>query len=134
VRDVRAVIRATRPGVKLSAAVYATYPSCARSVGQDWGLWLREDLVDFVCPMDYTADPAALKKLVMNQTGLPKAAGRVIPGLGVTAAESRLDAAQTIEQIRLLRSLGAPGYVIFDLNANTAADILPVLGLGLNTP
>lgn len=117
--------------VKISAAVYPEYPSCINSLGQDWGRWLKEGLVDFVCPMDYTANNGALQNLVRRQLALPRAGPRVFPGLGVTAMESQLTADQVIEQIRAVRAAGAGGFVLFDLNRTLEKDVLSVLRLGI---
>lgn len=134
VRDVKALLGKVRPGVRLSAAVYGKYPLCAASVGQDWGTWLRDDLVDFVCPMDYTTDTATFVSLVRLQMDVPASAGRVFPGIGVTAADSRLDAFEVIRQILALRGAGAQGFVLFDLNRVLEHEILPSLSLGITRP
>jgi uncharacterized lipoprotein YddW (UPF0748 family) len=133
VRDVSALARELRPGIKVSAAVYGKYPSCVDSVAQEWALWIKEGLVDFVCPMNYTTDLSRFGGYVKTQVALPGAKGKIVAGLGVTATESRLDPAQTIDQIRLARKEGAPGFVIFDLNLTTATEILPLLRLGLTS-
>ncbi|MFH1969935.1 MAG: family 10 glycosylhydrolase, partial [Verrucomicrobiota bacterium] len=123
-----------RERVGISAAVYPEYPSCINSIGQDWGRWLKEDLVDFVCPMDYTVNNGAFKNLVRRQLALANASGRVFPGLGVTAMESQLTPDQVIEQIRQTREAGAGGFVLFDLNRTLEHDILPALRMGLTRP
>ena len=43
-----------RPGLKISAAVFGSYPGCRESVAQDWPAWVKAGYLDFVCPMDYT--------------------------------------------------------------------------------
>ena len=43
-----------RPGLKISAAVFGSYPGCRESVAQDWPAWIKAGYLDFVCPMDYT--------------------------------------------------------------------------------
>ncbi len=131
VRSVHDLIRRRRPGVKLSVAVYRNYPACAGNIGQDWGLWLKDGLVDFVCPMDYTEDSAAFYALVRRQTLLPQARGRVFPGIGVTATESRLAPDEVIEQILRVRDAGAGGFMLFDLNRALEKDVLPILSLGV---
>ena len=62
---------------------------------------------------------------------LAKRGGKIFPGIGVTAAESRLDAAQTLEQIDIIRREGAFGFVLFDLNNTVEKEILPMLSLGV---
>ncbi len=130
-RSTHDLIRRHKPGVKLSVAVYPGYPGCAGSIGQDWGLWLKEGLVDFVCPMDYVESAAAFNALVQRQTALPNSKDRIFPGIGVTAAESRLAPDQVIDQILRIRSSGAGGFMLFDLNHTLENDVLPILRLGV---
>ncbi|NCC50874.1 MAG: hypothetical protein EOM20_06615 [Spartobacteria bacterium] len=131
VRDVKNDLRKVRPEVKLSAAVFGKYPSCKTAVGQDWATWLAEGTVDFVCPMNYTTDAATFSSLTHQQLALPGSRGRVYPGLGVTAAESQLTPDLVIEQIRILRKLGADGFLLFDLNPTLREETLPILKLGI---
>jgi len=131
VRDVQAIARQAGANIRVSAAVYPEYPGCINSIGQDWGRWLKEGLVDFVCPMDYTVNSGAFNSLVRRQLALANAGGRVFPGLGVTAMESRLAPDQVIEQIRQTRAAGAGGFVLFDLNRTLEKDVLPILSFGI---
>jgi uncharacterized lipoprotein YddW (UPF0748 family) len=130
VRDAHDAVKAIRPDVKFSAAVWGNYPDCMKSVGQDWASWLESGIVDFVCPMNYTVDRARFSALVRNQLALPNAAGRVFPGIGVTAAESQLEPDQVIEQVRALRKLGANGFVLYDLSHTLLDETLPALKSG----
>lgn len=127
----QAALRRLRPELRLSAAVYGFYPQCGTSIGQDWGDWLRTDTIDFVCPMDYTTDPALFRKWVTTQMALPQSKGRIRPGIGVTATESRLNPVQVIDQVRFLRQAGATGFMLFDLNRTLEYETLPMLRLGL---
>ena len=131
VRETQRRIRAINPNIQLSAAVWGGYPDTIPSIGQDWATWLKEGWVDFVCTMNYTEDAFRFSALVQKQMALPGAAGRVFPGLGVTAAESQLRADEVVEQIAILRRLGAPGFVLFDLSQTLRQDILPVLSQGV---
>lgn len=130
VRDIAGLARDVRPGIKISAAVFGKYPSCVDSVGQDWAQWLKAGYVDFVCPMNYTTDPAKFLSYVQTQVHLPSGRGRIWPGIGVTATESRLDPAQVIDQIGVARQAGAPGFVLFSLNRTLEKQVFPVLRLG----
>ena len=131
VRDLRADLRAARPALALSAAVYGSYPSCRDTIGQDWGLWLKEGWVDFVAPMNYTADEDRFERWTQLELALPGAAGRIYPGLGVTSSESRLSPVQTIRQLLAARHLGARGFVLFELNDNLGREVLPRLAQGI---
>jgi uncharacterized lipoprotein YddW (UPF0748 family) len=135
VRKCRAEIRKVSRNIKLSAAVYGKYPSCVPSVGQDWAQWLKEDLVDYVCPMNYTEDMRLFRTYIDGQLALAGGVStQVIPGIGVTAAESQLDAVQTIDQIRIARRAGAGGFVLFDLCGELERDVLPLLVRGVTGP
>ena len=127
-------IKAINPRIKLSAAVYSSYPNVIKSLGQNWGLWLKEGYVDFVCPMNYTTDPSAFSQMCRRQIALPDARGRIYPGLGVTADESQLTPDQVIEEINILRKLDAPGFMLFDLTTTLRDETLPMLRLGLTRP
>ena len=127
VQSVRAWLRANAPDVALSAAVYGKYPACVDSVGQDWLLWLRTGLLDVACPMNYTEDPARLRDWLGTQTADPRLAARVVCGIGVTAAESRLSPIETLRQIEAAREAGCRGFALFDLDEVLRADILPLL-------
>lgn len=130
VQDLSSFGRRIRPDLQISAAVYGRYPLCMRSVGQDWGRWLDQGFVDFVCPMDYTEDLQKFRAWTREQTALPCGGERIWTGIGVTAAESRLDAVAVLDQIAVARQAGAGGFVLFDLNPTLADDILPALSLG----
>ena len=129
VAQVAAQIREIRPGVRLSAAVYGYYPGCADTIGQDWGAWLKAGYVDFVCPMNYTPDLAKFESMLRSQVQATGAAGRLYPGLGVTATESRLNALQVGEQIRAVRDANCGGFALFDLNMVLRNEVLPILSL-----
>jgi uncharacterized lipoprotein YddW (UPF0748 family) len=131
VRETRESLQELSPSTQLSVAVFGRYPQCVASVAQDWHLWLKRDYVDTVCPMNYTSDPAAFRRWLSDQTALLGAAGRILPGIGVTAKECNLDPIQVIEQIREIRRQRQPGYILFDLNQTLAAETLPALALGI---
>jgi hypothetical protein len=52
---------------------------------------------------------------------------RIFPGIGVTAAESRLDAVQAVDQVSAAREAGAPGFVLYGLTRALETEILPVV-------
>ncbi len=129
VRAVRTELRARHPNVKLSAAVFAGYPECRETLGQDWHAWMREGLLDFVCPMNYTADDRAFESQARRNLALPAHGVALYSGIGASAPG--LPPEQVARQIDLLRSLGANGFVLFELDADTLARHLPALGRGV---
>ena len=115
----------------LTTAVYAKYPRCIETVGQDWVKWLNFDLVDYVVPMDYTESTSQFESFLRQHAAPTKNARRTIAGIGVTASESKLTASQVVEQIRLVRKYGLAGQSLFDLDTTLEQKILPVLGKGV---
>ena len=119
-----------RPAIKVSAAVYGDWESARLSVAQDSAAWIDEGLLDFVCPMNYSASLSEFEHLLRKQ--LLTVAGRipVYPGLGVYMLPG---AAALAEQVMLSRKLGADGFVCFQLNENFARRILPGLRQGVSS-
>ena len=115
----------------LTTAVYAKYPRCIETVGQDWVKWLKFDIVDYVVPMDYTESMSQFESFLRQHAALSVNARRTIAGIGVTASESKLSAAQVVEQIRLVRKYGLAGESLFDLDTTLAEKILPALKKGV---
>ena len=131
VRDVGAIVDSMRPQARLSAAVYGKYPQCVGSVAQDWGGWLKQGYVDFVCPMNYANDIERFAGYTSSQLALPVGGGAVYPGIGVTATESRLDVVGALEQIKRARDLGAQGFTLYELTPVLAREVFPIMKLGV---
>jgi uncharacterized lipoprotein YddW (UPF0748 family) len=131
VSEVRGMLRREASGKQLTAAVYGKYPSCADSVAQDWESWLRQGYMDYLMPMDYSDDMEKFDELVNDQSSARWLRRHMIPGIGVTAAESRLRAPQVIDQILYIRKSGCPGFALFSLDTHVEKDVLPVLRVGI---
>ncbi len=131
VAEAGAAVRKARPGITWSAAVYGKYPDCAHSVAQDWLLWLREGIIDMVCPMNYTGDLHEFRGWTEEQMKFPGMRGKIHPGIGVASNQSSLTSDQVIAQIRETRRLGTGGFVLFDLNQELRKVILPALKMGI---
>jgi uncharacterized lipoprotein YddW (UPF0748 family) len=123
--------RQLRSGLKISAAVFGSYPSCREWVAQDWVAWVKAGYLDFLCPMDYSASDAEFSSLVRNQMKLIDGRVPLYPGIGATATGIALTADRVVGQIQQARSLGAAGFTIFNLEPGTAASIVPGVGLGV---
>jgi uncharacterized lipoprotein YddW (UPF0748 family) len=119
-----------RPGLKISAAVFGSYPGCRESVAQDWPAWVKAGYLDFVCPMDYSADETEFSSLVRSQMKLIGGRVPLYAGIGATATGIRLTPDQVASQIIAARALGASGFSIFNFSPQTAAAIVPAVGQG----
>jgi uncharacterized lipoprotein YddW (UPF0748 family) len=118
-----------RPEIKISAAVFPNYPHCRETKAQDWPEWVKAGYLDFICPMDYTANDEEFQSLVRNQLQLLEGRIPLCAGIGATATGVRLSPERVMEQIGHARQLGAAGFTIFNLDPRTAEGIVPGLGL-----
>lgn len=130
VRSIRKTLDEKRPDVALSAAVFSGVDSAKRSVAQDWIGWIEEGLLDFVCPMDYTADAAGFAATVRGQLDAVGGRTPVYPGIGMTATGISMGAEQVAAQVVEARKAGADGFTIFNLDPRTAKVALPALKKG----
>ena len=69
-----------RPGLKISAAVFGSYPGCRESVAQDWPQWIKAGYLDFVCPMDYTTSDAEFVCVGPKPGEADRGAGAAVSG------------------------------------------------------
>lgn len=131
VRAVSEQVHREKPYLKVSAAVFSDYPGCRTYVGQDWVKWVREGLLDFVCPMDYSDNDRWFRQTVSRQNA--DIGGRIpfYPGIGASAPGLPPD--QVLYQAQLAREIGADGFIIFQHAADTAANHIPMLGRSFTT-
>jgi uncharacterized lipoprotein YddW (UPF0748 family) len=135
VLTVRQMIRDVRPACKLSAAVFPVPNACRDSVLQDWARWIRDGLVDFVCPMNYTGSLSEMRSQMKAELD---AAGGKVPvyaGLMATLGPGQDQPADmAVAQIAAARELGAAGFILFELEEQVLRDLFPVLRLGVTAP
>jgi uncharacterized lipoprotein YddW (UPF0748 family) len=107
VARLRDAVRARRPDAVFSAAVDSDPPDASSRHLQDWGGWLRRQLLDVVCPVAHETDGAAFEAKIAAARQI---AGETPVWVGIGAFQ--LSAAETVEHIRTARRLGARGVVI----------------------
>jgi uncharacterized lipoprotein YddW (UPF0748 family) len=114
VRAVSEAIRRTKPKVRISAAVFSNYASDSVTVGQDWVTWAQKGYVDFLCPMDYTADVQRLDGWVRDQVARVGDKTPVCAGLALSASGAKMATPEDLAlQIDIARQAGAKGIVLF---------------------
>ena len=92
----------------LSAAVFPDANDAANRRFQNWSGWLEAGLLDAICPMAYTTNPALFRTQIAD---VEQRAGRRPVWAGIGAYQ--LSPAATVENIRTARQLGAEGIVLF---------------------
>jgi uncharacterized lipoprotein YddW (UPF0748 family) len=133
VRSVHDSVKVVKPHVKISAAVFQSYPYCRDSVGQDWVYWMEEGYVDFVCPMNYTPSLNTFTNLITNQQNYVKGVKPLYPGISLHRTPSS-GTDQIIAQISITRNLDTGGFVLFNLVDPLAETHFPNLTKGLTKP
>jgi uncharacterized lipoprotein YddW (UPF0748 family) len=81
---------------------------------QDWRGWLDRGLIDVVCPMAYTTDPAVFAAQIATAREFA-AAHALWAGIGAF----RLSPAQIVEHVRTARRLGVRGIILFSYDSLT---------------
>jgi uncharacterized lipoprotein YddW (UPF0748 family) len=114
VRQIRDAAVLARPGVALSAAVWAHAERAYLSIGQDWRLWLDESLLEFAVPMAYTLDSRLLRYQAEAFAMTPQGPKTWI-GLGSWLFAKR--PAGALEQVAIAEHAGAAGVVLFSWDA-----------------
>jgi uncharacterized lipoprotein YddW (UPF0748 family) len=111
VRQVSTQLKAQRPGLIVSGAVFAL-PRANRMamIQQDWERWLREGWMDWLIPMTYTDQVAELRQQANYLYAQAEASGSlVMPGLGL----HKLDGPTTVLAMRTLQQTGVAGHTLF---------------------
>jgi len=127
VRRVYFAVKDANPQVAVSAAVWQRHRYYFALIKQDWMRWVREGILDFVCPMDYTANTDLFAERVGEQVMEVNGTIPIAPGIGAYLLD---DEWQFVEQVKVARDLGADGFVVFSYNIAPLRDFLAALTLG----
>jgi uncharacterized lipoprotein YddW (UPF0748 family) len=100
-----------KPQISVSLAAWPDLNEAHNSVAQEWPLWIKKGILDFICPMDYTK---SRDDLVNNQLpGQLEQVRGAIPlyaGLGAFVMDSP---GQLMDQIQAARDSGVDGFLAF---------------------
>lgn len=126
-------VKRARPDAVVSVAAAPDMREALDRRLQDWGGWLKTGLVDALCPMAYTPEPARFAEQI---AAAREAAGDRPVWAGIGAY--RLSPTQTINNILTARRLGAAGVILFSYDSltnprQTTPDYLSLVGRGAFT-
>lgn len=127
VRRVYYAVKDVNPQVAVSAAVWQRHRYYFALIKQDWMRWVREGILDFVCPMDYNANNETFTERVREQVMEVNGQIPIAPGIGAYLLD---DEWQFVEQVKIIRDLGADGFVMFSYNIAPLKEFLSALALG----
>lgn len=108
VREIADAAHTAKPGLIVSAAVFANYTVASRDKGQAWHEWLRDGFLDAACPMAYNRSTDLVGRQIRD--AVASSSGRPIIG-GVGAWQ--IPAGSAIAKGQLYRALGAGGINLF---------------------
>jgi len=111
--------RGERPRLLVSAAVAADEAQAVAVKFQSWPEWIARGSIDAVCPMAYSADSRIFSGQIRDARERVGSSRPVWAGVG----GYRLDVDGVIEKVRLARSAGAAGVVIFSHESLRPADL-----------
>jgi uncharacterized lipoprotein YddW (UPF0748 family) len=121
VRECSDEVRRARPGLPLSASVFAELARAREEKAQDWKLWLDRGWLDYVCTMTYTAPLADFEARVRNQRATVPGP-KLVVGIGSWKLK---DLADIAAQVAVVRRLGASGFAMFSYDDFAARNVLP---------
>lgn len=124
---IRTAVKTARPGVIVSAAVIPDAQQAYTSRLQDWRGWIDQSLLDVICPMAYTTEPATFQAQIASARAYARSRP-VWAGIGAY----QLSAAQTLAHIAAANKLGVAGIILFSYESLAAppngADSVSELG------
>ena len=110
--SLRSGVKAVKPAALVSVAVIPDPREAATHRLQDWRGWLDTGLIDVICPMAYTTDPAVFAAQI--------AAAKQIAGshpLWAGIGAYRLSSDQIVENAQTARRLGVGGIILFSYDS-----------------
>lgn len=128
VGTISTTLKRIRPEVKISAAVWPGWPAVINTLGQDWVTWIESGYLDFVCPMSYVTSASEAVDWFQKHQQFTQGKAPVYPGIAPTT--HNLSPAEVTRQIDALRTAGAEGFMLFDLDPDLANKHLPAFKTG----
>ncbi len=108
VERVYKAVKARKPSVQVSAAVFANDEDAFSRRFQDWKTWMERGILDVLCPMAYTPDTEIWKRQIAIAHGF-SFGHSVWAGIGAYRQSPEC----TLEKITLARQIGVEGIVLF---------------------
>ena len=121
VADIAEAARAARPGLEMSAAVWAYADRGYLVLNQDWRRWLEDGLLDFAVPMLYTRDDRMFRYQSQGYAGSPLG-DRIWVGLGSWLFASAPERA--LAQLEVAHAQEPPGVALFSYDSIVAEPAL----------
>jgi uncharacterized lipoprotein YddW (UPF0748 family) len=112
-RELRKALSETGRAVKISAAVFPDAANARVAIGQDWGAWPDEGLVDMLCPMLYTNNDELFETYSRRALDVARGRSAVCAGIGIGTAHNQNTPQGVLRQVAIARRLALQGFVLF---------------------
>ncbi len=122
-------LRDLRPGLRLSASVPPLPKSGATDPLPPWAAWLRDGLLDTICPILFTTDARRYDRQLRRILEYAPSPSRVLPVVLATDTPSPLDSLAAARQILSSRTLHTAGFVLYRYDSELRSRVLPALSL-----
>ena len=126
--DLVAKAHTIRPDIVISAAVFPRWEEHSERFGQDAAKWIELGVLDFVAPMNYTADRLDFTTWLLTQRQAISGRVPLMVGMGPFSDACQFTGPeQLVEQIQIARSFAAGGFIVFKYTDQFAQEYLPCL-------
>ena len=113
VRDVRELLKKSGRNLVLSAAVFPDSITSVVKIGQEWGKWPQEKLVDVLCPMSYTNNPVIFREWIREAVQVADGNCQVYAGVACLSSHNQNTPDGVVQEVAIAREEGAGGVVFF---------------------
>lgn len=113
VRDVKTLIEKSDKDIKLSVDVFPDLESAKVEIGQDWGKWAEEGIVDVLCPMIYTNNLDVFRECVKDAVKIANGNCLVYPTIGCISSHDKNTPEGVVQSVIISREEEADGVGFF---------------------
>lgn len=116
VTRIRDRARTHRPSLRLTAAVWPDADYARDHKLQDWSRWVRDGIIDAVCPMMYVQNGGTFERQLQALAQQPS--GTVWPGIGAY----KIDAGEAARRVDVSRAMGFSGVMLYSYDSMTGGE------------
>ena len=117
VRELKEALRKENRPVKISAAVFPDHDNAKVLIGQDWGQWARDGLIDMICPMLYTNNSGFFEQYARRAVSIAQGHCQVCLGVGVGTSHNQNTPEGVLHQVGISRTMKASGVIFFSASS-----------------
>ena len=113
VKDMKALVIKSGKDIPLSVDVFPGREAAKTGIGQDWGKWVEEGIVDVICPMIYTNNLEVFRETVKDAVATANGQCLVYPSIGVKTSHNTNTPEGVVKSVKISREEGADGIYFF---------------------